>query len=305
MHGIIPLKAILFRRHIGTSDLCPICNLEAEDIMHMLFKCQRAAQIWEGLGIMDVIDRATSDGRSGSQALELILKSSQVDVSGYNGLKIQELVAVGCWYIWWLRRRQSHGDHVPPIRHCINSIRAITANAGKAMTPVSSVKKHVWLKPCASNLKLNVDAAFSIETKSGAIGAVIRDCQGNFVAATNEFIPHVHSAAMAEAMAMRRGLSLVNQIGCNSVEAESDSIEVIQICKGENRMWNEATAIYSDILAQAASIGSVDFSHCRRDTNTVAHDLARDSFISRSSCIWVDDPPSFILPTLLFDVTVL
>jgi hypothetical protein len=141
MHGIIPLKAILFRRHIGTSDLCPICNLEAEDIMHMLFKCQRAAQIWEGLGIMDVIDRATSDGRSGSQALELILKSSQVDVSGYNGLKIQELVAVGCWYIWWLRRRQSHGDHVPPIRHCINSIRAITANAGKAMTRRHLLKK--------------------------------------------------------------------------------------------------------------------------------------------------------------------
>jgi hypothetical protein len=75
--------------------------------------------------------------------------------------------------IWWLRRRQSHGDQVPPIRHCINSIRAITSNAGRAMTPETSVKKNVWLKPRASNLKLNVDAAFSIETHSGAIGADI------------------------------------------------------------------------------------------------------------------------------------
>jgi ribonuclease HI len=58
---------------------------------------------------------------------------------------------------------------------------------------------------------------------------------------------------MAEAMAMLHGLSLVNQIGCNSVEAESDSIEVIQICTGENCMWNEATAIYSNILSQAAN----------------------------------------------------
>jgi hypothetical protein len=165
-------------------------------------------------------------------------------------LKIQELVVVGCWYIWWLRRRQSHGDQVPPIRHCINSIRAITSNSGKATTPESSVKKHVWLKPRASNLKLNLDAAFSIETQSGAIGAVIRNCQGDFVAATTVFIPHVHSAAMAEAMAMLHGLSLVNQIGCSSVEAESDSIEIIQICKGDSRMWNEATAIYSDILVK-------------------------------------------------------
>jgi ribonuclease HI len=71
---------------------------------------------------------------------------------------------------------------------------------------------------------------------------------------------------MAEAMAMLHGLSLVNQIGCNSVEAESDSIEVIQICTGENCMWNEATAIYSDIFVQATSIGTVEFSHCMRDT---------------------------------------
>jgi hypothetical protein len=70
-------------------------------------------------------------------------------------------------------------------------------------------------------------------------------------------------------------------------------------------MWNEATAIYSNIFYQAASIGTVEFSHCTRDTNIVAHDLARDSFISRSCCNWVDDPPSFILPALLYDVTVL
>jgi ribonuclease HI len=305
MHGVILLKAILFRRHIGTSDLYPICNLEAEDTMHMLFKYQRVAQIWEGLGLTELIERATNDGRSGAHGLEFILKSSQVAVSGYNVLKIQELVAVGCWYIWWLRRRQSHGEQVPPVRHCINFITAITSNSGKATTPESSVKKHVWLKPCPRNLKLNVDAAFSIETQSGAIGAVIHDCQGNFVAAINEFILHVYSAAMAEAMAMLHGLSLVNQIGCSSVEVESDSIEVIQISTGENRMWNEASAIYSDILAQAANIGTVEFSHCRRDTNTVAHDLARDSFISRSCCNWIDDPPSFILLALLNDVTVL
>jgi hypothetical protein len=135
--------------------------------------------------------------------------------------------------IWWLRRRQSHGDQVPPIRHCINSIRAITSNAGRAMTPETSVKKNVWLKPRASNLKLDVDAAFSIETHSEAIGAVIGNCQGDFVAATSVFISYVQSAAMAEATAMLYGLALVNQIGCSSVEAESDSMEVIKFVKGK------------------------------------------------------------------------
>jgi hypothetical protein len=134
---------------------------------------------------------------------------------------------------------------------------------------------------------------------------VIRDSQGNFMAASSFLIPHVHSAAMAEAMAMMHGLSLVNQIGCNAVEAESNSMEVIQIYGGENRMWNEATAIYADILAQAANIGKVVFMHCGRDTNLVAHELARDSFSRKSCCNWVDEPPSFLLPALLNDVTVL
>jgi hypothetical protein len=37
LHGVLPLKAILFRRHIGTPGLCPICNMEDEDAIHMLF----------------------------------------------------------------------------------------------------------------------------------------------------------------------------------------------------------------------------------------------------------------------------
>jgi hypothetical protein len=177
-----------------------------------------------------------SDGRSGSEALEFILKSTQATIPYFNNLILQELVAVGCWYIWWIQRPQSHGDQTPHVRHWVNSIRAITSNSGKAMTPASFVKNHVWLKSCAQNLKLNVDAALSIEEHAGATGAMIRDNQGNFMAASSVFIPHVYSAAMAEAMAMTHGLSLVNQIGCKSVEAESDSMEVIQICGGENGM---------------------------------------------------------------------
>jgi hypothetical protein len=47
MHGIISLKAILFSRHIGDSGICPICNIEDEDVLHMLFNCQGAANIGE------------------------------------------------------------------------------------------------------------------------------------------------------------------------------------------------------------------------------------------------------------------
>jgi hypothetical protein len=45
---------------------------------------------------------------------------------------------------------------------------------------------------------------------------------------------------------MLHGLELANSIGCNALEAESYSIEVISYCSGEVEMWNEATTIYAD-----------------------------------------------------------
>jgi hypothetical protein len=39
LHGILPLKSILINRHIGDSNECPLCQLDAEDILHLLFKC--------------------------------------------------------------------------------------------------------------------------------------------------------------------------------------------------------------------------------------------------------------------------
>jgi methionyl-tRNA synthetase len=55
------------------------------------------------------------------------------------------------------------------------------------------------VKPRASCLKLNVDAAFNVDDFTGAAEAVIRDNQGNFVADTAKYIDHVLSATMAEA----------------------------------------------------------------------------------------------------------
>jgi hypothetical protein len=110
--------------------------------------------------------------------LEEISKLATTSAPGLDELKIQELVAVGSWYIWWMRRRQTHGEQVPPIQHCVNSIRAITTNARKSLFQESPVAKNVWTRPLARNLKLNVDAAYLDGDHTGATGAILRDSQG-------------------------------------------------------------------------------------------------------------------------------
>jgi hypothetical protein len=57
-----------------------------------------------------------------------------------------------------------------------------------------------------------------------------------------------------------------------------------------------------DCIDTVALIGKVLFSHVFRETNRVAHVLARESFLNKNSCNWVDEPPGFVLDDLLNDV---
>jgi ribonuclease HI len=101
-------------------------------------------------------------------------------------------------------------------------------------------------------------------------------------------IPHVQSAQMAEAMALREGLQMVEELGCHRVEAESESSETIQACTGEQRWWCSAAAIYADCVDIASKIGDVTFRQCPREANKAAHEIAHYSFSNNISCNWVD-----------------
>jgi ribonuclease HI len=204
-----------------------------------------------------------------------------------------------------MRRKRTHGEYVPPNFKCATSIRGLAANYARARKVQNQVAKRTWEKPRATFLKLNVDAAFNEDDQAGASGAIIRDSTGAFVAASSKFIPHVATAGMAEALAMCHGLELAVSIGANALEAQSDSTEVIYYCLGQERMWNEATAVYADCLENAGIIGKVEFTHCSRDVNMVAHEIARSCLISKISCNWVDEPPSFILERIVNDLIVL
>jgi hypothetical protein len=207
---------------------------------------------------------------SGSVMVEELLRLSLNIVPEYTSFKLHELIAITCWYIWWLRRRRTHGETIPPIPKCASSIRGLAANYAKATKVQYAIAKQTWEKPPSNFLKLNVVAAYNDDDQAGASGA-----QGVFVAAASRFIPHVASPVMAEALAMCHGLELAVSIGANAVEAQSDSIEVIHYCSGQERMWNEATAVYADCLTSAGIIRKIEFTHCPREVNEVAHQIAR------------------------------
>jgi ribonuclease HI len=188
---------------------------------------------------------------------------------------------------------------------CKLSILAITANASKASGPSLISRDGKWQKPDPRVLKLNTDASFYADSCAGSAGAIIRDYEGSFVAASCRPLSYVASATMAEAIAMKEGLELAQNLGCNRLIAESDSTETIEACSGESTWWNESTAIYADCIDISSATANVSFSFCPREANQAAHEIAKFGYIHNQSCNWVDEPPSFILDRLVNDVTVL
>jgi hypothetical protein len=116
---------------VGTEEGCPICNNAAEDILHMIFKCPMAKDLWESLNLTQVINDAMDD-RLGSVVLETLFRQDDVNLQGFN-VGQKEVIAVGAWYIWLIRRQLTHNETVPPLFKCKISILSMATNSAKIL----------------------------------------------------------------------------------------------------------------------------------------------------------------------------
>jgi ribonuclease HI len=181
------------------------------------------------------------------------------------------------------------------------SILSISVNAVTIGSKISDRPR--WARPEVRHTKVHIDDSYHVDLHAGSLGAVIRDHNGKFIAASTLYLLHVASAAATEAMAMREGLALATRLGCNDVIMESDSMETMKACMGVEAWWGKSSVIFADCVDLATLIDKVSFKHCPHEANEVAHELARDSFSSMNSCNWDDEPPSFILSHLINDVS--
>ena len=132
----------------------------------------------------------------------------------------------------------------------------------------------------------------------------MRDIHGNFIAAQCNFVPVAVDAITMDVMVMRDGLFLSNSLGLNQIESESDFLQVINFCNGQERWWDEAAALFAECVDISTSIGKVIFKHCIRSCNQAAHVLANYRFCNKSTLTWLDEAPDFIVSTLVDYVNV-
>lgn len=98
-------------------------------------------------------------------------------------LDVKQVIAVGGWYLWWLWHQFTHYGKPPPPARWPIYVLAITNNFQEANMKKQNVQEQRWIKPEPRFVKLNVDAAFQLDEGAGATPVVLRDNNGNFLAA--------------------------------------------------------------------------------------------------------------------------
>ena len=77
------------------------------------------------------------------------------------------------------------------------------------------------------SVKLNVDASVDEDLGSRALGAIVRDAGGIFIAAVVSYKQHALDVPSMEALAMLLGLRLAHNLGIHDLKVASDSMEIV------------------------------------------------------------------------------
>jgi hypothetical protein len=136
-------------------------------------------------------------------------------------------------------------------------------------------------------------------------GAIARDSRGKFIAAATWYIPQVNTVDSAKTTAIRNGLYLAGKIGCNKVLIESDNSFVVESVQNPDAHAGLDAVMVAECKHLALDFASVDYSHCFREANEVAHTLAQKSFSDKSSIFWESSIPDFISHSIVNDLAII
>ncbi|OEL30035.1 hypothetical protein BAE44_0008947 [Dichanthelium oligosanthes] len=152
-----------------------------------------------------------------------------------------------------------------------------------------------WAKPREGYLKINVDGAFRENMKSGGWGFVVRDQQGEAVAAGAGNLQHIIDPAQAEAMACLQALYFASASGMNRVELETDASIMRTALLGSQLDKSSLGVLFREIKYQMyVNFTDVRVVYTPRSCNTVAHHLAGvgASLAPGGVLIWPNEVPS-------------
>jgi ribonuclease HI len=147
-----------------------------------------------------------------------------------------------------------------------------------------------WEQPPHGYLKCNVDASFYNLAGSTGWGWVLRDSRSCFKLAGSNIVPTSLSVLEGEAMALVEAMEEMIQRGLSFVTFESDSKLVVDAISSRQTGVSVFSLLISHIQSLLRMNNYFEVKYVRRQTNNVAHYLARAAFSMSSRRIYDSIP---------------
>ncbi|CAN6541779.1 unnamed protein product [Malus baccata var. baccata] len=297
----LAVRRNLKRRHMRVDNICGVCGLVDETENHIFFRCETSHLFWfcSPLQInsfdLEGTDFLQSWVNFYNRVADLADKNEllQEFVFGLgSSLPPTEILEV------WKRNVDEYRNANERVEQG-SPIPAYNRDVGEEMRPVC------WKKPCFGMIKMNTDAAWCKASQRAGLGWVARDFAGVLQGAGGTGASSFHSAAAAEAAAIRGALEFCLLQGFVNVIVESDARAIVLMIRKELTHNFRIGCLLGDIENLARRMQAVSFVFAPRECNTAAHSVAKFVFQEGREFVWDCIGPEFLFNTLANDANLL
>jgi len=262
----LPTKENLLKRKILHESGCSRCSGDSESVVHTLWSCSCIKEVWDP--DFEWVDRSSTASNSFSDVLQKIHVKPA----------LLPLFAVTAWSIWYQINKSRLQENLLPLRNIVGFAKNYLCEF-KGLDSHHSHKRRAtpprWLPPSAGSMKTNYDGAMFRESDFAGIGVVIRNCEGQVLAALSKQIVKPLSVEILELLATWRAVSFTAESGYDQFVCEGDSESVVNSLRGSGMENSRGGHLIKDIVYLSNSFLSISFAHVCQQGNAVAHALAQ------------------------------
>ena len=213
--NLLPTAENLWKRKVIPNPTCQRCNLGVETGFHALIECKAARKIRQHSSLV-AVEMPPSHGRS---MLDVFL-----DTSGLLSKKEAEFQIAYWWVTWYARnhflfKRQKLDPLISTTKAeaVVKGFRRYKKPEHQQMESSKAERAKQWKPPPKNWYKANVDAAIDNQRQRVGFGVVVRNDNGDIVAATIKLSSFNGEVSFAEAEAIEWGMQVAGSACITSV----------------------------------------------------------------------------------------
>ena len=200
------------------------------------------------------------------------------------------------WSLWQRRNRLREHQPTWPLHEVHKRAKEMVMEfldvQKQVHSPVSRSLWAGWSPPPEGVYKANFDATLFEHCNCVGLGVVVRDCNGDVIAALSQRITLPHSVEHAEALAASQVVTLARELCLSQLVFEGGCQKVIAAINSTGACHTLFGHIIDEVRCLSSTLITSCFVHTRREGNKIAHALARRAVLTADTDVCVEELPN-------------